>query len=244
MLPRFLVPDLVSHAGEAVLPADEAHHLARVLRLRVGDAIVVFDGRGHETAATVASIARDRVGVTLTATPQLAAAPRVALTVIQSVLKSEAMDDVVRNCTMVGVTAIHPIVSARTTVKASVLPKMPERWRRIALASAKQSGRSMLPEIGAPVSFATWIDSDARKGDFLLIEPSIASGDAVMIRDLVDRPAPERARIVVGPEGGWTAEEVDQARRAGCVPLSLGRLTLRADAVPLVASAVLLTLWD
>jgi 16S rRNA (uracil1498-N3)-methyltransferase len=244
MLPRFLASNLDPCPGEVHLADDEAHHLARVLRLKIGDAVIVFDGRGHEADARVVSIARDRVGLTLTTALREAPAPSVALTLIQSVLKADAMDDVVRDCTMVGVAAIQPVISARTTVKTSLMAKAVDRWRRVALASAKQSGRATLPEILAPALFPDWLESGARAGDFLLVEPSVPDPGAIGIRDLANRPVPATARLIVGPEGGWTAEEVAHARGVGCVALSLGRLTLRADAVPLAASAALLALWE
>src|ERR671914_1168368 len=111
MLPRFLVPDLDSRRPDAALPRDEAHHLTRVLRLKVGDDIAVFDGRGHEFHARVASASREAVTVTLLEPVIASGLPSVALTLVQSVLKAEAMDDVIRDCTMVGVQTIQPVVS-------------------------------------------------------------------------------------------------------------------------------------
>ncbi|MGH9369994.1 MAG: RsmE family RNA methyltransferase, partial [Vicinamibacterales bacterium] len=225
MLPRFLVPDLDPNRPSAVLPAEEAHHLARVLRLKAGDDVCVFDGRGREFLARVATIAREGVVVTLLEPSDTTRAASVALTLVQAVLKGEAMDDVVRDGTMIGVATIQPVVSDRTTVKASVLPKAVERWRRIALASAKQCGRATLPRIMEPVAFASWIDADIRGDAFLLVEPSVATSSTVTVRALAHGPAPKSASLVVGPEGGWTQEEVSLALAAGCTSLSLGRLT-------------------
>src|SRR5918994_5841104 len=131
MLPRFLLPDLDTHRPEAVLPPEEAHHLSRVLRVKVGGEIAVFDGRGREFRAHVASIDRQVVTVRLLAPVVPMPPPAVPLTLVQSVLKSDAMDDVVRDCAMVGVESIQPVVSERTTVKSSLLVKAAERWRRI-----------------------------------------------------------------------------------------------------------------
>lgn len=243
MRPRFLVPDLDPARPHIVLPPGEAHHLRRVLRLEPGDELAVFDGRGTEFTARVATIDRDTVTVALLARAPAAPAPGVELTLVQSILKGEAMDEVVRDCTMVGVRAIRPVVSERTTVKASTLPKALERWRRIALASAKQCGRAALPEIHPPEEFAAWLVQPRDGETFVLVEPSVAAG-AVKARALAERPAPPRAALVVGPEGGWTDDERARAVEAGCTPLSLGALTLRADAVPLAATALVLALWE
>ena len=147
MAARFYAPDLNPSQQVARLPADEAHHLVKVLRLAPGAIVGVFDGRGNEWRARVETAGRDGVEVSLLE-PVPAQRPAVDITLVQAVLKGEPMDDVVRDCTMVGVAALQPVLTARTTVKTSVTLAAPERWRRIALASAKQCGAARLPDIG------------------------------------------------------------------------------------------------
>jgi 16S rRNA (uracil1498-N3)-methyltransferase len=244
MLPRFFVPDLDPRRGDAVLPEEEGHHLARVLRLAVGDPVAVFDGRGTEFRARIASVYRDTVTVTLVDRLKSVPSPRVGLTLVQAVLKGESMDDVIRDCTMIGVETIAPVISERTTVKSTIVSKAAERWRRIALSSAKQCGRARLPEIRAAVLFDDWVRHPDPGDAFLLVEPAAALPNTIKVKDLAARPAPQQASLIVGPEGGWTDEERDLALDARCSPLSLGPLTLRADAVPLAASAALLAIWE
>ena len=244
MLPRFLLPDLDAQRPDAVLPPEEAHHLSRVLRVKAGAEIAVFDGRGREFRARVASIDRDGVTVRLLDALAPVPAPAVPLTLVQAVLKGDSMDDVVRDCTMVGVESIQPVVSERTVVKTSLLTKAADRWRRIALAATKQCGRSQLPQIHDVMSFADWTRRGDRSHAFILLEPAAAGQETVKIRHLAARPTPPHASVVVGPEGGWTPDEVGLAMVVGCTPLSLGRLILRADAVPLAATAALLAIWD
>jgi 16S rRNA (uracil1498-N3)-methyltransferase len=244
MLPRFLVPSLDPDASEAVLPADEAHHLTRVLRLQAGDDISVFDGQGHERRARVASIGRAAVTVTLLECVTPTAVPPVPVLLVQSVLKGDAMDDVVRDAVMAGVDAIQPVVSARTTVNRARLEPAGGRWRRIAHASSKQCGRATLPRVHEPVDFEAWLLAAGRGDAFLLVEPSMADEQRVTVRTLAHQPVPATASLLVGPEGGWTEEEVRQARAAGCTPLSLGPMTLRSAAVPLAALAALLAIWQ
>jgi 16S rRNA (uracil1498-N3)-methyltransferase len=244
MRPRFLIPDLDPDRGDAVLSAEEAHHLTRVLRLGIGDEVRVFDGRGQEYVARVKSTGRSAATVTLLNPVHEQAAPQVALRLVQSILKADAMESVVRDCVMVGVESIQPIVSERTTVKTSTLPKAVKRWRRVALASTKQCGRSTLATILEALSFDDWLRARGSETSFLLVEPAVAGDDALTIRDLFERPAPERASLVIGPEGGWTSAERVRAIENGCAPLSLGRLTLRAESVPLAATAALLAVWQ
>jgi 16S rRNA (uracil1498-N3)-methyltransferase len=242
MTPRFYAPDLKPADGSARLPPDEAHHLLKVLRLGQGEMVVVFDGRGGEWQARIVTAGRGGVEVSLLE-PVLSRAPAVPLTLVQAVLKGPAMDDVIRDCTMVGVAGIQPVLTARTTVKASTLEAAPARWRRLALASAKQCGAARLPVIQDVTSFSDWLKRVPPQPAFILVEPSVAVAP-LTVRQLASRPVPAEATLLVGPEGGWTEEECDRAISAGCSPLSLGRMTLRADAVPIAAAAALLAIWD
>ncbi len=243
MVPRVYLPNIEPDGRDIVLPAEEAHHLGRVLRLGPGAEIRVFDGRGREYRAEVTSATRQVMGIRLFEPVEGLPLPRVSLTLVQSVLKSDAMDDVMRDCTMVGVTAIQPVVSERSTVKVSLLGRAHERWQRVALASARQCGRSALPEIAQPVPFTHWLRATDGRFALLVVEPAVAAG-ALKLRDLTRRAAPGAAALVVGPEGGWTPGEREAAIAAGCTPLTLGPLTLRAEAVPLAAAAALLALWE
>ena len=242
MTARFYVPDLDPANAVVRLPADEAHHLVKVLRLRAGETIAVFDGRGNEWLARIETAGRSGVDASLlqlVVRPQ----PAVALSLVQAVLKGDPMDDVIRDCTMIGVTAVQPILAARTTVKTAMMASAPARWRRVALASAKQCGASRLPQIREVVPFHDWIQRPPVQPAFMLVEPSLAVAP-LTVRQLASRPVPSQASLLVGPEGGWTEEEHDRAADAGYTVLSLGPMTLRAAAVPLAAAAILLAIWD
>lgn len=240
MLPRFLADTIDADAGTARLGEDETRHLSQVLRLGIGDAVAVFDGAGREFAARIERLARDGADLRLTAPLDAAPEPAVRVTLAQAALKGEKMDDVVRDATMMGVAAVEPLVTAN--VAAHLKPgRAPERWRRIAIASAKQCRRAVIPRIGSGTELGDWLASDRSALRLLLVEPSAAI-DARPPSALAGR-TPDSASLLVGPEGGWTPQEVVVAIAAGYVPLTLGRRTLRADAVPIVAIGILLSLW-
>lgn len=234
-LPRFHVPDLDAGARAARLPPDEANHLTRVLRLGVGAAVSVFDGRGHEFRATVTSAAREIVEVELLEPVIPAPEPRVPLTLVQAVLKGDKMDEVVRDATMMGVTAIEPVITARTIARQS--GRETERWTRVAISSAKQCRRATVPPIAAVRPFDEWLKTQAHGLSLILVEPGAASGDESSLR-LLESHAAGSIALIVGPEGGWTPEEREQAVAGACLAVTLGGLTLRADAVPIAALAV------
>lgn len=240
---RFFAPSLDPGDEHVTLPRDEGEHLARVLRLGVGDSVAVFDGRGHEFAATITSVLRRDVTVQLQSRIDPAPEAAVALTLAPAVLKGDKMDDVVRDAVMLGAAAIQPIVTKRseTTVAALLKGARVDRWRRVALASVKQSRRAVLPEVRLPLTFETFLDEPPAQMRLMLIEPT-ASGGAP-IASLQAQPVPSDASVLVGPEGGWTEAESAAASSRGIRLVTLGHRTLRGDAVPVAAITVLQFLW-
>ena len=238
MPPRFYAPDLAGPDEPVELPDEEARHLSRVLRLGAGDTVSVFDGRGVEYLARVEHAPPGRVVVQPYQSVAPPPEPVVALTVAQALLKGRTFDAVVRDVTMVGAVAIQPLLTARTEARA----RDTDRWTRIAVASAKQCRRAVVPEVRAPGSFRSLLDDDRSDLRLLLVEPETA-GSTGGLRVLQDRPPPATATLAVGPEGGWSADEVAAAAAAGFLSVTLGRRTLRADAVVVCAVSVLQYVW-
>ena len=247
---RFFAPALDPGDETVTLPREEAEHLTRVLRLGVGDTVAVFDGRGREFLARVAAAVRRDVRVQLISRVEPAEEPAVRLTLAQAVLKTEKMDEVVRDAVMLGVAAIQPIVTKRTEVTVAALLKGArlDRWRRVALASVKQSRRAVMPEIRTPLTLETYLDEPPAAMRLMLVEPrtSVASPSPETrepLSALRNAPLPADAAVLIGPEGGWTEEECRAAHEQGVRLVTLGHRTLRADAVPIAAISVLQFLW-
>ena len=258
---RFYAPRIPDEGNALPLPPDEGRHLARVLRLRAGAAIRVFDGAGREHEATVEHDDPHGVIVRVGARVAVLAEPRVPVTLAVTLLKGRKLDHVVRDATALGVAAIVPLVSRR----AGADPRedggrhLNERWRGIAIASAKQCGRAIVPEIQAPIAYEAYLrEIPAVDGllRIILVEPSAELEPSA--EEAMDRPAPPvaalpsirtdrppaRAVVLVGPEGGWAPDEVSRAAASGFRPLTLGRRILRADLVPTVALSVLRAAWN
>jgi len=240
---RFFAPALDPGDEWVALPKDEAEHLTRVLRLGTGDTVSVFDGRGREFLARVVAASRRDVKVELLSRVDSPPEPIVALTLAQAVLKGDKMDDVVRDAVMLGVASVQPLVTHRseTTVAALLRGARPDRWRRVALASVKQSGRAVLPEIRTPLSFEHYLDEPASLR-LMLVEPGGVHTERIGV--LRAERVPHDAALMVGPEGGWTDAEAEAARAKGVRLLALGPRTLRSDAVPVAAVSVLQFLWE
>ena len=242
MLPRFLADSIDRAAATARLGADETRHLTQVLRLGAGDEVALFDGMGSEFHARVDRVSRDAAELRLIAPIVPAPEPSVQLTLAQAVLKGDKMDDVVRDATMMGVSAIVPLITDHTVAHVRPGPA-PERWTRIAIASAKQCRRAVVPRIDPAVRFGEWLGTDQSSFRILLTEPAAAEKRGQSL--FPEKPEQSRmsAALVVGPEGGWSAAEVQAAVDAGFKTLTLGRRTLRADAVAVIAIGVLQYQW-
>jgi 16S rRNA (uracil1498-N3)-methyltransferase len=237
---RFYAPDMAAESGTIALPEDEANHLVRVLRLGPGDTVHVLNGRGLLREALVASASK--AGVSLELGPAIPAAveSRVHVTLAQALLKGDKMDDVVRDAAMAGVAAIQPVVTAHTepsVVRAA--ERRLDRWRTIAIGSAKQSGRAVVPSIGAPLQLdaVLTLPADDRVA---LVEPSAATRASA---GLARADSPSTALIFAGPEGGWSPDEVDTFARSGATLLTLPGPTWRADAIGLIAIVIADIAW-
>lgn len=243
MLPRFFVPGASPGARQLSLPSNEAHHAIEVMRLRAGDQVLVFDGAGREWRAVVSACGRRRAAVELLEPVEPVPEPRVHVTLAQAVLKGDHMDAAVRDATMLGVTAIAPVITAHAAVNAAAASgtKARDRWTRVAISSTKQCRRAVVPSIGPAMSLENWLGSLSDDGErIVLAEPSATSG---ALRPYAPGLPPARAVLAVGPEGGWAAGELEVFAASGFSGLTLGSATLRAEAAALVALSVLRAWW-
>ena len=243
---RFHVPDAERTGDVVALPHEEAQHLIRVLRLKVGAAVRVFNGRGAEFDALVSAVSKDSAQVRIGAGRDAVREARVAVTLAQAVLKGDKMDEVVRDAVMMGVAAIQPVVATRSEITLASLERSHrrERWHRVAVSSVKQCGRAVVPAMLEPRAFGVVAASLAEMTlpgpGLMFVEPS-SPADAIALGDL-DATPPRETTVLVGPEGGWTPEEIERGATA-CRLVTLGSRTLRADAMAIVALTALFALW-
>lgn len=241
---RFYAPQ-ASRIGQTVaLPPGEAHQLRHVLRLGRDATVRAFDGRGREFVARVQAIDRGGVSIRTVEAVEPAREPAVELVLALAVLKGRTTGAVIRDATMLGARTIQPITTARSPAgsAAAGLDRAVGRWQAIAIASAKQCRRAVVPAVGPPLPFAELVARGPGGLGIMLVEPAVAAPHA-SIRTVADQPPPARATIAVGPEGGWTDTEVEAAAGAGFSLLTLGSRTLRADAAPAAALAILQYVW-
>lgn len=239
---RILVAGIDSHTGDIVVTGDNAHYLTTVVRVRAGEPVGIFDGRGGEWRARV--VAADRRQVVLGGLESAPALPEppVAVTLAIGLLKGDQMDAVVRDATALGVARIVPLSSEHVAVpsRAWRAGGPIERWTRLAVAAAAQCGRAVVPEV-APITPVLELLGASDGMALACIEPRISSA---LPLDWSEGPCPARAAVYIGPEGGWSDAEHAAFADAGARRLDLGPRTLRAELAPAVALSVLWSVWD
>jgi 16S rRNA (uracil1498-N3)-methyltransferase len=225
------------------LPEDEAEHLVRVMRLAVGDHVDIFDGRGNIWRAEIVQIGKKSAVVRPIEPGTPARELGVQVSLVVSVLKGDKLDDVVRDAVMLGVTSVRPVVSERSEIGLAAMARGTRiaRWQRIAVASAKQCGRAVVPEIYDAVSIDRYLSESRSAAKVMCVEPSATLGEVRPVQSIAKSAAVD---LIIGPEGGWAVSEVAAAHDSGAILMSLGSRTLRADAVPIVALTALLTTWS
>jgi 16S rRNA (uracil1498-N3)-methyltransferase len=241
MLPRFCAPSLNGDLLRLDLPADEARHLAKVLRVREGDAVLVFNGRGLQRRGTVSAIHGSRVSLELDDVAPAAPELSVHVTLAQAILKGDSMDQVIRDATTIGVRTIVPLITSRVELRqpAERASGRLDRWRRIAMSATKQCGRAVLPQVQEPQSFENAMEGGDAFTCVMLVEP-LAEAGLTMLDELTTAAPASRIAVFVGPEGGWTPEEIAAGRDAGAALVSLGGRTLRAETVAIAGLPVVL----
>lgn len=238
--PRFYCPPPLPQSAHAELPPAAAHHASRVLRLRVGDAVQIFDGLGNALDATINAINGKHVllGNLQTFMGQQESGLQIVLA--QAMCTADKMDWVVQKATELGAAAIVPVQTQRSVARLSGprADKRTEHWRNVTVSACEQCGRNTLPQLHAPQDLGAWL-SEQRKtpgGKFILL-PGGAS-------NLHSQPKPQgRATLLIGPEGGFTADEANIAQQAGFAPILLGPRVLRTETAAIAGIAALQTLW-
>lgn len=225
------------------LASEEARHLTDVLRLGRGDEAFVFDGEGREYRCRVVE---QRRGQALLEVCEEVEASRpdspVRLALCVALLKGEKFDLVVQKVTELGASRIVAVVTKFADVRvkdgAGAVRRV-ARWKRIALEAAKQSGRATLPEIAGPMALASVLESEAAEGSACRLFFSERGGGGLL--EAIQQCPPERRRVValVGPEGGWADDELEQARLSGWSIVTLGGRVLRAETAAIVVTALL-----
>lgn len=240
---RFFLPHDQCRQNTLKLSVTDAHHAANVLRVRVGERVVVLDGAGQELMCAIESIAKEEVTVRVQQRNHIPPLP-YQVTLVQALTKAKAMDTIIQKATELGAARVVLIQSERSVsqVEEENAAVKLDRWRTTVIEAAKQCGTAWLTRIEPPLTPQAWAATGDRFDVFLLasLQP-----DAKHPRELIEQFITERGRlpktvaVCVGPEGDYTPAEINLFRAAGALPITLGQLVLRSETAASYCLAVL-----
>ncbi|MCD6452308.1 MAG: 16S rRNA (uracil(1498)-N(3))-methyltransferase [Acidobacteria bacterium] len=230
---RFFVPAGRIKGKKAFLSEDERHHLADVLRIKEGEEIFLFTEDGVEYRARILSTKPHHAEAEIVEEiPPRLTDPKVKIYLIIGVLKGKGLELVVRRGTELGISSFVPVFSARTIVRG--LTNV-DRLRKIAIEAAKQSGKRTVPDVSLPVSFSE-LDLSSFPGLKIILDEKAPK----RLREVLpNRDEVEEVTVMVGPEGGWSRDEVREASNYGFIPVGLGERILRSETAALAISAII-----
>ena len=234
---RCFVPSALRAHSVVALPESAAIHIRRVLRLRAGAELTLFDGRGGEFAARLLD-GHAQLRAELGEHRAVEREAPLPVMLLQSLARGERMDWIVQKATELGVTAIAPVASRFSVVQLSdsAAEQRLAHWRAVAISACEQCGRNRLPLINPPLALQEWlttVDSASR----WVLAPSVQGGPTAA------QPAPPSVALLIGPEGGLSVAEIAQAEAAGFKPWQLGPRVLRTETAPVAALAALQLLY-
>ena len=237
-MPRFYVPN-PSIQGELLkVEGKEVKHIRKVLRLKAGDKIIVFNGLGKEYEGTILEEKPSSVLVKVQNIFISQKDSSLEVTLAQSLLKGEKMDFLIQKATELGVKEIIPFFSSRSVplLERSGRLQRHRRWERIAVEASKQCGRGLVPKIESLKEYSEMLQIASPDGLRLILWER----DGIKLKEVLETPE-GRMKIffVVGPEGGFSQEEVDEAAKSGFIPVILGRRVLRAETASLCLLSIL-----
>ncbi len=236
----FYLPEKITGDTASISDPEQLHHLRDVLRLKKGDEIIIFDSEGSEYLCTIAELNKKQATLNIK-TRKTFPSSKLKLAIACAIPKQSKMDDIIDKLTQLGVSTIIPLMTERVVIKMEGTGETRlERWRKIALSAAKQSHRNTLPFISPITSLKEVL---ALSKDYQLkLVPTLA-GERKTLGDVLARIRPASVLVLIGPEGDFTPQEIQEALQAGFIPVSLGDTVLRVEtAAVAVASYIRLTL--
>ena len=237
---RFFVPAGTLRKGDITLSGDLAHRLARVLRLRRGDRVVLTEGGEREFEVELTGVNAKAVTGVVKGDRPSPAEPSVEVVLYQSLIRPNRFDIALEKGTELGVARFVPVVNARSQIDEASQGRT-ERWRRLVVEAAEQCGRGRLPTIDSPLPFEDALAS-APGAIVVPYEAERANRLADHLRALPERP--RTVSLFIGPEGGYSDEEIALARESGAALVTLGRQVLRSETAAVVAAAIVLHTLD
>jgi 16S rRNA (uracil1498-N3)-methyltransferase len=224
--------------AEAQLDDNAAQHVGRVLRMQPGQALSLFNGDGHDYPTLIASASKKNVTVQVQQPTANDSESALEIVLGQTLSKGDRMDYAVQKATEMGVSRIVPLSTERCEVrlKGDREDKRLSHWRSVAISAAEQCGRARVPDILPVMNITEWLEYSQRCDLRLVLHHRTE-------KSLNSLSKPNSIALMIGPEGGLSADEITQAEKSGFLPVSLGPRVLRTETAPVAAMALCQWLW-
>jgi 16S rRNA (uracil1498-N3)-methyltransferase len=240
MSTRLFVSGALSNGTELILQGEQARYLGRVLRSRVGDLVQVFNGEDGEWSATIENLDKNSVTLRVGGHNEITTESALDIHIVQGISRGERMDFVVQKATELGVKRITPVLTDHGVVKLDQqrAEKRREHWQNVAASACEQSGRTRPPLVDAPLPLNTWFGArDSSDGTEIILKPDATTSFASLGSPTA------RLCLLIGPEGGFSKREYEDAEIAGFQATSLGPRILRTETAALAAIAIAQSHW-
>ncbi|HOP75317.1 MAG TPA: 16S rRNA (uracil(1498)-N(3))-methyltransferase [Bacillota bacterium] len=237
---RFFIPADHIRGDKVFLEGSDHHHLLNVLRKKVGDEITVLNGKGEEFLARVIEIKPSMVIAEIVTAMNRPAEPRVKINLIQGLPKADKFEWIIQKNTELGVSRFQPVITERSTIRldAEARTKKWERWSKIIKSAAEQSGRTIIPELEMVKDWELAI-RNLRPGLTLIPWEGETERSLKSVLE-AEKVLPTEVNVIIGPEGGFSIQEINEAREYGAIPITLGPRILRTETAGLVAATSIL----
>lgn len=239
-MPRFFIDFPCNTGDRIILDGENGRHISRSLRMHPGDSITLCDGKETDYFCKITEILGDTVEVLVQQSSHSISEPTIKVTLIQSLPKADKMDAVIQKAVELGVTRVIPILSTRCVSRpdSSAQKKKVQRWQKIAAEAAKQCGRGIIPTVEPIQNFFDAVDQAAKTGTILFFY----EGGGAPLPKIMEWEQKQPISIFIGPEGGFSAEEVSYIKEAGAKIATLGPRILRTETAPIAALSAIMVL--
>lgn len=241
-IPRFYLAQSLETGQPLTLPAELFRHAIQVLRMKTGEPLILFNGEGGEYLAELREVSKRTATAEIMAFDPVDRESGLQLTLVQSIIKPDKMDLTIQKCTELGISHIRPMISQRSVMRMGrdKLGKKCSHWQSIAINACEQSGRTRIPAILPPVPLDEYLTTLPENDETRLM---LVPGDSPNIRSLqhasADTLHTRHFSLIIGPEGGFTDDEVALCIQQGITTLSLGPRVLRAETAAMTVCALL-----
>lgn len=239
-MPKFFVSSADIYPDTIHISGEDVNHIKNVLRLKTGENIIACDGNGTDYSAEIERFESDTIVARITGRVKSVTEPPIDVTLYQGLPKSDKMDFIIQKSIELGVKRVIPVLNERTVVRIENkkdADKKVSRWQKIALEAAKQCNRGIIPEVGHPLSYHEAL-KQAERSDLRIIPYERES--VTSLKSVILKGNPGKISLFIGPEGGFSEKEIQEAVAAGVNPVTLGPRILRTETAGIAVLSILM----